>query len=361
LTVRKSVGYDASLPIHSPPHVKISHRIRASSILGSKPTWFLGTLSLIAVLTGTLPAAATQISGLESPQSFLADPATNSYFISNVNGDPGVRDNNGFITKLNGNAEIIGFKFIQGGQDNTTLHAPKGMALIDNTLYVADVDTLRAFDKNTGHSITNVTFSAQTSTIPMSLVDIAVGSRGLLYVSDLTGNTIYQVDTGHQHRVSVLVHDIRLAGPSGIAVHPKTGHVISVSWEKGSIMDITPEGEVAELVSNSFFTSRFQNLSGVDFDRWGNMYVSDLTAGKVWRMQPNKKFQVIAEYLPSPADIAVDRVNNLILVPFLQANVAEVNGLEMPVGMRGDSKKRTLADYGFVAPPKTDAGAAAPK
>jgi hypothetical protein len=303
-----------------------------------------------------------QISGLESPQSFLADPATNSYFISNVNGEPTARDNNGFITKLNGNAEIVGFKFIAGDRNGTTLHAPKGMALIENTLYVADLDTLRAFDKNTGHIIASVTFPAPNSSPgPMSLFDIAAGKEGVLYVSDMAGNTIYQVDTAHQHRVSVLVHDDRLAGPAGLAVHPKTGHLVAVSWNKGHIMDITPDGIVTELVSNSFFTSRFQNLSGVDFDRWGNMYVSDLTKGKVWRMQPNKKFQVIAEYLPAPADIGIDRVNNLILVPYVQANVAEVNGLEMPVGMRGDAKKRTLADYGFVAPPKDDTGGAARK
>jgi hypothetical protein len=318
---------------------------------------FVVTLWLASALAGPGPAGAMQISGLESPQSFLADPATNSYFISNVNGDPGARDNNGFITKLNGNAEIVGFKFIAGGRDNMTLHAPKGMAVIENILYVADLDTLRAFDKNTGQSITTVAFPTQKSASgSMSLIDIAAGSQGLLYISDMGGNTIYQVDTAHQHHVSVLVHDERLAGPAGLAIHPKTGHLVAVSWDKGHIMDITPDGMLTELVSNSFFTSRFQNLSGIDFDRWGNMYVSDLTKGKVWRMQPNKKFQVIAEYLPTPADIGVDRVNNLILVPYVQANVAEVNGLEMPVGMRGDAKKRTLADYGFVAPPKDDKG-----
>lgn len=323
---------------------------------------FIGMLGLALLLSGTVPVTAMQISGLESPQSFLADPATNTYFISNINGDPTTRDNNGFITKLNGNAEIIGFKFIAGGRNGATLHAPKGMALIENTLYVADVDTLRAFDKNTGQSITSVTFPAQNSSPgSMSLFDIAAGNQGLLYVSDMAGNTIYKVDTAHQHRVSVLVHDVRLAGPAGLAVHPKTGHLVAVSWEKGHIMDITPDGTMTELVSNSFFTSRFQNLSGVDFDRWGNMYVSDLTKGKVWRMQPNKKFQVIAEYLPAPADIGVDRINNLILVPYAQANVAEVNGLETPVGARGEAKKRTLADYGFVAPPKDDTGGAAHK
>lgn len=329
-----------------------------SKAAGRRAYWdgFVGLFSAALVLVCAMPtpAEALQISGLESPQSFLADPATNSYFISNVNGEPDARDNNGFITKLNGNAEIVGYKFIAGGRNNTTLHAPKGMALIEDSLYVVDVDTLRAFNKNTGQSLLVVTLPARSATAkPISLMDITSGPKGVLYLSDMTGNTIYQVDTANHHHVSVLIQDDRLAGPAGLVLHPKTGHVIVVSWEKGSIMEITPQGMLTELVSNSFFTSRFRNLSGVDFDRWGNMYVSDLTSGKVWRMQPNKKFQVIAEFLPAPADIGVDRTNNLILVPYQQANVAEVNGLEMPAGTRKEGQKRTLADYGFVAPPKS--------
>jgi hypothetical protein len=74
-------------------------------------------------------------------------------------------------------------------------------------------------------------------------------------------------------------------------------------------------------------------------------------------MSPDKRFQVIAEYLPSPADISIDRANNLILVPYQYADAAEVNGLEAPTGTRPKGQKRTLADYGFVPPPpKPDAG-----
>ncbi|HZN45752.1 MAG TPA: hypothetical protein VFB56_10490 [Nitrospiraceae bacterium] len=312
--------------------------------------------TLVMAMGMLSPAIAMQINGLESPHSVLADPANNSYYISNVNGEPDARDNNGFITKLNGQAEIVGFKFISGGEQGTTLHAPKGMAFIDQVLYVADVDTLRAFDKNSGKTMMTIamTSSPLLPARPLSLIDIAANDQGLLFVSDMPGNTIYKVDTKQRHAVSVFIHDERLAGPAGVAVHPKTGHIIVVSWEKGSILDISQDGVLTELVSNSFFTSRFQNLSGIDFDRWGNMYVSDLTKGKVWRMQPNKKFQVIAEFLPAPADVGIDRVNNLILVPYQQANVAEVNGLETPVGATGENRKRTLADYGFVAPPKQD-------
>jgi hypothetical protein len=88
----------------------------------------------------------------------------------------------------------------------------------------------------------------------------------------------------------------------------------------------------------------------VDFDTWGNMYVSDITAGKIWRIRPDQRFDVIAEFLPSPGDIAVDRKNHLILVPYQDSNAAEMNGLETPV--KGDKKKRTLADYGFGKPPE---------
>lgn len=311
--------------------------------------------ALVTALGMLSPAVALQINGLESPHSCLADPANNSYYISNVNGEPDARDNNGFITKLNGQAEIVGFKFISGGEQGATLHAPKGMAFVDQVLYVADVDTLRAFDKNTGKTMMTIVMTpSPLPPRPLSLIDIAANDQGLLFVSDMPGNTIYKIDTRQRHAVSVFIHDERLAGPAGLAVHPKTGHIIVVSWEKGSILDISQEGALTELVSNSFFTSRFQNLSGIDFDRWGNMYVSDLTKGKVWRMQSNKKFQVIAEFLPAPADVGIDRVNNLILVPYQQANVAEVNGLETPVGATGENRKRTLADYGFVAPPKQD-------
>ena len=312
--------------------------------------------TLVMAMGMPSPAIAMQINGLESPHSVLADPANNSYYISNINGEPDARDNNGFITKLNGQAEIVGIKFISGGEQGTTLHAPKGMAFIDQVLYVADVDTLRAFDKNSGKTMMTIamTPSPLLPARPLSLIDIAANDQGLLFVSDMPGNTIYKVDTKQRHAVSVFIHDERLAGPAGVAVHPKTGHIIVVSWEKGSILDISQDGVLTELVSNSFFTSRFQNLSGIDFDRWGNMYVSDLTKGKVWRMQPNNKFQVIAEFLPAPADVGIDRVNNLILVPYQQANVAEVNGLETPVGATGENRKRTLADYGFVAPPKQD-------
>ncbi len=319
---------------------------------GALAAFLLTTFGHTAVLELSR-AEAMQVTDLQSPHSFLSDPSGEEYFISNVNGEPDSRDNNGFITKLDAEGKVVSLKFVQGGGE-VTLHAPKGMALVNHTLYVADLDTLRAFDQKTGRPVLTLSLAPQSkasSDKPVSLVDVAWDGQRFLYISDSTNNSIYRVDLDQQYAISLLVHDDRLAGPSGLAVHPKSGHIIAVSWEKGKILEITPQGALTELVSNGFFTARFQNLSGVDFDRWGNMYVSDQTKGKIWRMTPNQRFHVIAEYLPSPADIGIDRGNNLILVPYQYADAAEMNGLEAPAGSGSKGQKRTLADYGFVSPP----------
>jgi sugar lactone lactonase YvrE len=313
-------------------------------------------LLIAALLRFASPGQAAQIIGLESPHSFVGDQQSKEYFISNINGEPDTRDNNGFITKLDTEGKVTKLKFIQGGMADVLLHAPKGLALVSQTLYVADLDQLKGFDKTTGKLTVTVSFPGSK----VSLTDVTLGPGGLLYASDQAANSIYQIDPAANHRISLLIHDNRLAGPTGIAVHPKTNHLIAVSWEKGKILDITPDGHLTELESNGFFTGRFQNLSGVDFDRWGNMYVSDFTRGKIWRMTRDNRFQVIAEYLFSPADISIDRASNLILVPYYYAHAAEMNGLEAPSDGKPKADKRTLSDYGFVPPPQKTAPGGSP-
>lgn len=305
------------------------------------------------VIVNPLGAQIT-VTELQSPYSFVHDPLDKGYFISSVNGEAESADNNGFITKLDPNGKLLNLKFIQGGKDDVTLHAPKGMAVVEHVLYVADLDTLRGFDTTTGKPVLTLTIRSSTASQSeppqASLSDVTFDGKGHLYCSDQKANTIYRVDPAAQ-TFSVLVTDRALAGPSGLVVHPKSGQIIAVSWDKGKISEISPDGVVTELFSNGFFSNRFQNLRGVDFDRWGNMYVSDFTTGKVWRMSWDKRFQVIAEFLPSPGDLSIDRANNLILVPFELAHAAEMNGLETPSDGKPKQEKRTLADYGFISPP----------
>jgi hypothetical protein len=318
-------------------------------VISHPVAWLIWIIPLVIV--SPLGAQIT-VTELQSPYSFVNDPIEKGYFISSVNGEAETADNNGFITKLDPHGKLLNLKFIQGGKGDVILHAPKGMAVVEHVLYVADLNTLRGFDTTTGEPVLALTIRSSTASLlsQASLNDVTSDGKGHLYCSDQKANTIYRVDLAAQ-TISVLVTDPALAGPSGLVIHPKSGQIIAVSWNKGKISEVSPEGVVTELFSNGFFSSRFQNLRGVDFDRWGNMYVSDFTTGKVWRMTWDKRFQVIAEFLPSPGDLSIDRANNLILVPFELAHAAEMNGLETPSSGKSKQEKRTLADYGFIPPP----------
>ena len=311
---------------------------------------FIGTAGLCLAALPSAALAQITVTDLQTPYSFVSNSAGKEYFISSVNGEFESPDNNGFITKLDASGKMVNLKFIQGGMDGVTLNAPKGMALVEHTLYVADLDSLRAFDTVSGKHIASILVPALGGQASASLTDVAYDGANLLYCSDQHGNRIYRVELPSR-KVTVLVSDPALAGPAGLAVHPKSGQLIAVSCEKGKIFAITPDGVVSEIFSNGFFSGRFANLRGVDFDRWGNMYVSDFTTGKVWRMTWDKRFQVIAEYLPSPGDLSIDRTNNLILVPYEFVHAAEMNGLEAPREGKSKQEKRTLADYGFIPPP----------
>ena len=71
-------------------------------------------------------------------------------------GIPRSKDGNGYISRLTRDGKMDSLKFIAGGRGGVTLNAPKGMAIEGDTLWVADIDAARAFDKRTGKPIATV-------------------------------------------------------------------------------------------------------------------------------------------------------------------------------------------------------------
>lgn len=84
--------------------------------------------------------------GFSNPEGVAAAP-DGALFISNVNGEGEAKDGNGFISRVSMSGEILDLKFIEG------LDAPKGMAVHDGHLYVADIDIVRIFDASTGAAL----------------------------------------------------------------------------------------------------------------------------------------------------------------------------------------------------------------
>lgn len=82
---------------------------------------------------------------LTGSESALYDSARERIYVSCGNTDPSAKDGDGFIAILTVKGKIEELRWVEG------LDAPKGMALIDNKLYVSDVDQIRVIDVETGN------------------------------------------------------------------------------------------------------------------------------------------------------------------------------------------------------------------
>lgn len=257
-------------------------------------------------------AEAFRVDGLKTPASFIVDPALGNYFISNINGEPMNRDNNGFIVKLDASGKTL--FVIRGGDPQVTLHAPDGLALQGDILYVTDIDSLRWFDKNNGK--------------PLGHIDMTgIGAKRLkglafaedLYISDVLANIIYKVETKNANKISTFSRDNRLGNPSGMVYDSIRKRLIVVARATGRVLAIGMDGKITPAIR---MKTAFKSLTGVDWERDGNLLVSDEKAGKIYRIRKFSRIEIIRENILTPAGISFNYARNLILVPSSKGNLA---------------------------------------
>ena len=109
------------------------------------------------------------------------DSAHDAYYVSNVNGSVGVKDGNGFITRITADGRVNALHFIQGGRNGVELDGPMGSRIRDDTLWVLDIDALRAFDAGTGAPLATVDLRPLQPLLPN---DRTFGPDGDIYITD---------------------------------------------------------------------------------------------------------------------------------------------------------------------------------
>jgi hypothetical protein len=139
------------------------------------------------------PAAAPRrlavVEGLSGAEAVSYDSAHDAYYVSNVNGAVGLKDGNGFISRITADGWMDSLHFIQGGRNGVDFNGPMGSRIRGDTLWVLDIDALRAFDTGTGAPLATVDLTPLHPLLDAPPADIALdGANGRVGVGFLTAN-----------------------------------------------------------------------------------------------------------------------------------------------------------------------------
>ncbi len=254
---------------------------------------------------------------METPESVTYDTEGDRYFISNINGVPLAQDNNGYITIASPDGKVVTQKWVAGGVNKVTLHAPKGLAIGGGQIWVTDIDTVRSFDLKTGASKANIKIAGATF-----LNDLAVTSDGKIYVTDTgldekfgaTGtDAVYVIEKGV---AKALAKSKDLKQPNGVLA--TTGGVIVNTFGGNEIYRLGPKGEKLDvtLLPKGKLDGMFQ---------YGDLFVvSSWEGSAIYAGKLGGTFVAVLEGLSAPADIGWDSKRSRILVPRFTENTVEV-------------------------------------
>ena len=259
--------------------------------------------------------------GFQTPECVLHDDESDVYLVSNINGPETAADGNGFISRLDPQGRVLDLKWIDGSKPGQTLDAPKGMALSGQLLYVADITSVRMFDRKTGKGMGKVAISGATF-----LNDLSAAPDGSVWASDSglspgkkdlepSGtDAIYRIANGKAERIA---KDKSLGLPNGLLADADGTWV--VTFGSGELYRITRAGKresVQKLESGQ--------LDGVSRASDGSFLVSSWERNAILRGHPGGAFTAAIDGVVSPADFAYDAKGNRVWIPLFTKDAIEI-------------------------------------
>ena len=266
------------------------------------------------------PTPLLSIKDFATPESVLYDAKADVYLVSNVNGAPNAADNNGFISRVTPDGSKVDLKWIEAGKKGVKLDAPKGTAIVGNTLYVADISRLREFDATSGKPKGEIALAGATFAN-----DVAAGPDGKVYVSD---SGIKIDDKGIAPTGTDAVYVVEKGKAKVLAKGDDLGHPNGLLWANDKLWVVTlGSGEIYSL-DKAGKKSDGEKLPKGALDGiiavGDSILVSSWEAQGVYKGKPGGPWDFVLSGLKAPADIGFDSKRSLVLVPLFQDNAVEV-------------------------------------
>ena len=263
--------------------------------------------------------------GLATPESVLWDPTRQLWYVSNIKGQAPQKDDNGYIVRLGANGETIdSLPFINGADADITLHAPKGMGIRGDTLWVADIDALRGFDLTSGNQVANIDLAPLRATF---LNDVAIGNEGGIYITDsgiafsASGATTHpgqsQIFVVRNGVPSVAVKLPKQSAANGIVWHPSRNAWMIVAFNSPNIFEwVIGAKETTVLGTGPGGADGIVVLADgrAIYSSWSDSSLNVFVGGTSTTLRKG---------LNAPADIGYDPARKLLAVPLFNDNRVE--------------------------------------
>jgi hypothetical protein len=270
--------------------------------------------------SGSAAASGFDPGELKTPESVYYDAGRDMYMVSNINGKPLDKDDNGYLTVVNPDGSndraAANWKWIDGAADDIKLDAPKGMAISGDTLFVADIDVVRQFEAKAGKQKADIKIEGATF-----LNDVTPDGKGGVFVSD-SGLDASFAPTGTDAiwhvaadgKVTALIKNKDLGGPNGVWADAK-GSVWVVTFRTGELYEVTAKGAKQKAIKLP--KGQLDGIVGLE---GGDLLISSWEGKSLYRGKPGGAWKEIATGIESPADIGYDPKRKKILIPSFMGN-----------------------------------------
>ena len=233
---------------------------------------------------------------LSTCESVLYDENLNQLFVSCINGSPAEKNGEGFISVLKPDGTIKSLDWVKG------LNAPKGMAILDGKLYVADIDQLVVINIKKAKIVERIPVEGATF-----LNDVAVSPEGKVYFTDSDTGYIWIYSGG---KLQKWITE-GLKRPNGLYI--EEDRVLLTSSGSQDLKIINRSTGEAKVVCTDIGAG-----DGVEFTGTKGFYITSSWSGEVFLISPDyNKLSLLktSDQEINSADIGFNMKEQVVYVP----------------------------------------------